>query len=52
MTQEYPIYSSKRVNGRQRYYAKIIYREIPSHQIEIYSLKYLDVVYIPLQNYV
>lgn len=54
MTQEYPIYSSKRVNGNPLwYYAKNnIPVEIPSHQIEIYSLKYVDVVYTTFQNYI
>ena len=53
-TQDYPIYSSKRINGKPLwYYAKNnIPVNIPFHQIEIYSLKYVDVVYTTLGDYV
>lgn len=54
MKQEYPPFSAKRVNGKPLwYYAKNnICIELPKHNIEIYSLKYLDVIHISLDDYV
>lgn len=54
MTQEYPPFSAKRINGKPLwYYSKnnipII---LPKHNIEIFSLKYLDIIHISLDNYV
>ena len=54
MTQEYPAYSAKRVNGKPLwYYAKNnIYIQVPKHDIEIYSLQYLEVIHMSLETFV
>ena len=54
MTQEYPPYSAKRVNGKPLwYYSKNnISITLPMHDIEIYSLQYLEVIDITLEDFV
>jgi tRNA pseudouridine55 synthase len=51
--QEYPLYSSKRVDGKPLwYYAKNnLPVDIPVHEIHIRTLKYIDVTYIDLHQY-
>lgn len=53
-TQKYSPYSSKRINGKPLwYYSKNnISIQIPSHNIEIYSLEYLGVEHIKLNKYI
>lgn len=51
--QEYPLYSSKRVNGHPLwYYAKNnLSVDIPVHEIQIYTLQYIDIISLDLHQY-